>query len=469
MTPLTDAFVVNTFTPSDQFDSDVIATGPDEFVIVWTSLGQDGGSGGLAGVFGQRWTGGTRIGDEIHINTFTTDSQYEARVAGDGADHVAVSWISFAQDGDAHGVFARRYDAGMLPEGLEFQVNTYTVGAQNHPDLSVGPDGSLVVAWESSRPDSDGLEIFAQRYAPNGTPLGEEFQVNTVTAKPQRYPHVAHDGDGNFLIVWTGGSTFDAMDDPDGSGAGVFARAYDATGTARGPDFVVPTHTMYAQFSPAVAGRPDGGFHVAWGGNGISGSGPTSGGVFLMPVSVDGVRLHEDDTFLGFSASESEGWVSASVLGNGLGVIVWDKRDVFGLPARIVGRLVAAGGYTVGEEVTLAESESSSLQGVHVASYGATDFIITWTDTGGTSIDGSGSAVAARVFRASPECGDASSDGRLSAVDALSALKSATGTDECPACVCDVDVSQGVTATDALLLLRSAVGLHAALECAECL
>jgi hypothetical protein len=65
-------------------------------------------------------------------------------------------------------------------------------------------------------------------------------------------------------------------------------------------------------------------------------------------------------------------------------------------------------------------------------------------------------------------CGDADVDGRVSAVDALIALKTASGAAACALCRCDSDDSGHVTATDALAILRSAVGLAAILGCERC-
>jgi hypothetical protein len=65
-------------------------------------------------------------------------------------------------------------------------------------------------------------------------------------------------------------------------------------------------------------------------------------------------------------------------------------------------------------------------------------------------------------------CGDANSDLRLTSPDALRALRTAVGTDTCPACVCDVNQVGGVSSTDALTILRKAVGLTPAMNCGSC-
>ncbi len=62
-------------------------------------------------------------------------------------------------------------------------------------------------------------------------------------------------------------------------------------------------------------------------------------------------------------------------------------------------------------------------------------------------------------------CGDFNGDGSITATDALGILRTAVGSETCPPCVCDVDMSETFTATDALAALRNAVGLLAELGC----
>jgi hypothetical protein len=57
-----------------------------------------------------------------------------------------------------------------------------------------------------------------------------------------------------------------------------------------------------------------------------------------------------------------------------------------------------------------------------------------------------------------PICGDANQDGDVSAPDALLALRTAVGTGDCPAAICDYNGNGQVQSSDALLILRVAVG-----------
>ncbi len=70
------------------------------------------------------------------------------------------------------------------------------------------------------------------------------------------------------------------------------------------------------------------------------------------------------------------------------------------------------------------------------------------------------------------DCGDPDDSGARTATDALFVLRAAVGTAQCDPCLCNVDASSGanpVTATDALRLLRVAVGQPVVLTCPVCI
>ncbi len=249
-------FQVNTFTPSYQYRSTVAADAAGNFVVVWTSADQDGSG---YGIFGQRFNAsGSRLGSEFRVNTYTIDNQYEASVASDAAFDFVVVWASYGQDGSGWGVFGQRYDASGAPLGAEFRANPYTASDQLRPVVASDAAGDFVVGWESDGQDGSGFGVFAQRYDASGAPQGTEFRVNSTTSLNQYLPSVASDAAGNFVIVWTDSSG------EDGSGLGVFAQRYDASGVPRGGEFRANTTTAGPQALSAVASDAAGTFVVTW-------------------------------------------------------------------------------------------------------------------------------------------------------------------------------------------------------------
>src|SRR5262245_34589653 len=106
--------------------------------------------------------------------------------------------------------------AQLTPVGPEFQVNSYTTGAQYVGGVAIDGSGDFVIVWASYSP---GVGL-GQRRDAGGTPLGGEFQVNTYTSASPGDLAVAADSAGNFLVVW---ETFSQ----DGDGGGVFGQRYD--------------------------------------------------------------------------------------------------------------------------------------------------------------------------------------------------------------------------------------------------
>src|SRR5437773_1432968 len=244
-TPLGPEFRVNTFTPSDQRAPDV-AFDPagSGFMVVWQSYGQDGWH---RGIFGQRYApSGAPLGPEFRVNTYTTFSQSYPSIAASSGTFVVV-WMSYSQDGSSDGVFGQRYDSSGAALGSEFRINTYTTSSQGFASVAADGSGNFVVVWESITQDGSSSGIFGQRFASTGTPVGPEFRVNTFTTDAQFQRSLGSDGSGNFVVAWMSIGQ-------DGSSAGVFGQRYAASGAPLGPEFRVNTYTTGIQSGPAVAG-----------------------------------------------------------------------------------------------------------------------------------------------------------------------------------------------------------------------
>ena len=95
-----------------------------------------------------------------------------------------------------------------VPSGGEFQVNTYTTSRQRYASVSgVGTAGDFVVAWRDDTQDGSGAGIFGQRFASDGIPQGSEFQVNSYTTGSQTLVSVSGVGTaGDFVMAWLEGA-----------------------------------------------------------------------------------------------------------------------------------------------------------------------------------------------------------------------------------------------------------------------
>lgn len=231
-----------------------------DFVIAWQS-GWDGSGSGIAA----QWfsSDGTPQGDEVRVNTFTDEDQARPAIAMDpqgGAVAVWQSGESFLpplQDRDNYGIFAQRYAPDGTALGDEFQVNSHVTFGQRRPAVSVNASGQFVVAWASDRQDGDGDGIFAQRFAADGTPIGEELQINTYTTGEQSFPSVALDDAGGFVVAWE-------SEEQDGSGYAVIARQYTPDGLPVSDELRINVIRVGDQRFPVATTDAFGNFAIVW-------------------------------------------------------------------------------------------------------------------------------------------------------------------------------------------------------------
>ena len=209
-----------------------------DFVVTGQSRYQDGSG---YGVYAQRYNAaGTVQGGEFKVNTYSTGQQLFPAVGMDAAGDFVITWSSNGQDGSGYGVYAQRYNSSGAVQGGEFKVNTYTTSNQFSPSIAMDAAGDFVIAWQSNGQDSDGYGIYAQRYNLAGTTQGIEFRVNTYTTNAQHLPTVAMDVSGDFVIAWSSYTQ-------DGNAAGVYAQRYNTAGAAQGVEFKVNTYTTSFQ------------------------------------------------------------------------------------------------------------------------------------------------------------------------------------------------------------------------------
>jgi len=160
------------------------------------------------------------------VNTYTASAQDYPAIGMNAAGDFVVSWMSYQQDGSSWGIFGQMFDSGGSPVGAEFQVNTYTTNYQASPAVGVSAAGDFVVSWMSPQ-DGSNWGIFGQMFDSGGNPVAAEFQVNTYTTFNQGDPTVSMNGAGDFVVAWN--SIHDG-----GSYYGVFAQRGVTNGPAIG-------------------------------------------------------------------------------------------------------------------------------------------------------------------------------------------------------------------------------------------
>jgi hypothetical protein len=226
----------------------VAMNGPGSFVVAWSTY--------YGGIGARRFDRlGAPIGDSfVVVESGRAAGYFPALAMNPVGDFVVLgaSWY-----GRQYDVFGQRYDRSGNRAGARFLVNTYTPADQNFPAAAMARDGSFVAAWHADESGSYDTDVFARRYDPAGRPVGGEIRINAHTALDQVDPDVALRDDGTFFVVW-------ASAEQDGSGTGVFGRAFDRGGAPVGPEIQINDQTSQHQSAPAVALAPTGDLVVSW-------------------------------------------------------------------------------------------------------------------------------------------------------------------------------------------------------------
>ena len=313
------------------------------------------------------------LGPEFRVNTYTTNAQMRASVAMDSSGSFIAVWESLSQDGSGRGIFGQRYDDEGSPLGSEFRVNTITSGQQEHPSVAMDATGRFVVVWQ--RPgDGSGSGIFGQRFESAGEPLGGEFQINTTTEGDQEYGDVAIDDEGDFIVVWQSRELTYPR---------ILAQRFDVSGEPVASEFQIDEPGGYeGSLDPHVAMNGSGKFVVAWWAYGYYG-----GSVKMRPFSSSGIPSCGEEV-VGENSYDPDVGISSS----GSVVVVWSELsgsfEVMGgrySPCTALGNAFRVNGSTVGDQ-----------QYPSIAKNGSGNFIVAWE----SRQDASGTGIVARQFDA---------------------------------------------------------------------
>ena len=342
--PIGVEFRVNSHVLNDQIRPRLAHQPDGGFIVVWDSDESGVGGNDTNGcILGQRYgSDGSRVGNEFQVNTGTTYWQWGADIGTDAAGNFVVVWASphAGVDGGDFDIFGQRYLANGSAIGGEFPVNTYTTGRQEYPALAVAPGGEFVVTWQSDKPDTDDRTgIRAQRFMADATPVGSEFPVNTFTTEHQRWPAVAIDNDGDFVVVWQGDDSAGTDTDPTEPTKSINGQLFASDGGMIGGEFQVNTYTTDHQYHPSVAMDSDGDFMVVWDshksygpdtnasiqGQRYAADGTPLGGEFQVNSYITGGQKYPDVT-MGSSGSFVVTWASTGSSGSDVGWSIQMRR-----------------------------------------------------------------------------------------------------------------------------------------------
>ena len=171
-----------------------------DFIVAWTSFGQNGS---IQAVIGRRYqSSGVPAGDEFQANTYTAGGQGSPSVSIGRSGEFVIAWSSYGQDGSGGGIFAQRYGLDGVPVGTELPINSYTTGHQADPVVAVDQLGGFVVAWRGNTLVDQASDVYGRHFDAGGHAETPDFLIDSYTPGYQESPAIAFGTGGTFVAAW---------------------------------------------------------------------------------------------------------------------------------------------------------------------------------------------------------------------------------------------------------------------------
>lgn len=366
------------------------------FVIVWSGNWQEGQRSGHT-IYARRFSSdGEPFGPSFKVSDeegtdephYPTISATSPAVAMDGSGNFVVTWQdqrnrNLKSPGFSNeDIYAQRYASDGTPLGGNFKVNDdpgneddYRREFQTSPSISMARNGNFVITWEDTRNGYENKDIYAQRYASDGTVLGSNFRVNDDQgSKEQIHASISLDGSGNFVITW--------WDSRNGYQDDIYAQRYTSDGTALGRNFRVNDDPEDCSgHCPAVSSDGSGNFVITLSKTCFSHKHDEDGAIYAQRYSSDGTALGNNFKVSSFSQGSMISYVSPSIAADERGnfIIAWldGRDDVIDIYAQRYASDGTASGskFKVNDVLSIVYECSPS-----ISIYGNDNFIIWWDD-----------------------------------------------------------------------------------------
>jgi hypothetical protein len=273
---------INSYTPNDQYAPRISVIGGD-YLIVWTSLGQDGSREGVYGQFIHE--NGALTGKEFLVNTTTLGQQMQPAVASDGAEQFLAVWTGFTFGPYGFDLYAQRYEnvgAVLEPMAAPFVWAPFVISnGVYQPELAV--------TW----PPVQGLAIsnylvFVDGAATNmATVTGTEWTMTAANGLQASSTH-------SFALEYVTAAGFTSPISPSASGKTWLGYYWGS------PPYAIPVEWMEMYYGGNQGAWPAANAPLVPGGPTLwqvfnTGANPTNSATWLnmtLSRSMDGMRLN---------------------------------------------------------------------------------------------------------------------------------------------------------------------------------
>lgn len=319
-TPLTGEILVNT--DSNVCANPAVATAPDgSYVITWGEKDLSNSNNGWD-IYARAFSSAGVGGAVQLVNSQQYGDQWAPKISSVGTEYLVV-WTSLGQDGSREGVYGQFLVSDASHDGDEFRVNTTVLNAQKYQTVASDGMGRFLTVWSSFVGGVNSMDLYAQAYinanqqplsAP-GAPLVaalDEYSL-TVTWPPVTQFNVA------YYNLYVDGSTTPTVV----SNIMWSSRSYSPSSTHTFQLAYVLPNGLASPLSPVASGTtwgpdlnydglPDNWEALYWGTNSAKWPSPNTvlaPGVTVLKVFLWGADPTNPSTWLKQSITHtSEGW-----------------------------------------------------------------------------------------------------------------------------------------------------------------
>jgi len=239
-------------------------------------------------------------------------------------------------------------------------------GNADHADIAINEQGDGVIVWQQQTPE---WNIYAQRINKAGEKLGPIFKVNQVSGTPQRFPRVAMNKNGDFVVVWQ--SFFEW-----GSGVEILGQKFHANGEKWGSEFKVNAIRIVNQILPDVALNDLGSFAVVWSGENFEN--PDRKYIYYRSFNPEGEPFQKYEIKISAPETRLATNPAVSINAKGQTLVVWQEyiKDTWDIYAQVI---------TNGQKslkTSLRINNNAALNQIHpdAATKNNDDFLVVWSN-----------------------------------------------------------------------------------------
>lgn len=354
--------------------ADVAMNDDASFVAVWENNSNEGN--GTSGIYARMFKrNGDPVASEFHVNSTTSYNQTRPAVAvdPDGGNFVVV-WESQNGDNSGYGVFGAVYNSSGGVVRSEFQINTVTTDSQRYPDVAMNHNGNFVVVWDSEQGGIDS-EVYARRFDSSGNPMdGSEFNVSEISSiGDQRFARVALNDNDDFVVTY---ESENAANDY----FNIYARVYNSAAGTITSEFLVNSITTYNQVNSSVAMDDAGNFVAVWD-SAATNNGDDMKGTFAALFQQDGTAIRSEFLVNASFTLGDQVQPDVSMDMEGKFVVAWQSYENSGSDFGIYAQSYDSGGWPVGSEFHVSTNTTGDQIYPAVSMNDDGDFAIFWHDS----------------------------------------------------------------------------------------